>query len=152
MWGIDMRFVCARRGELWYVTLYGDFEIEAAKRAYGAILEACTDGGRCRALLDCRRVDGSPTTVERYDFGEHVARENAAFQESGRATLLQVALLGDVPLLDERRFGQVVATNRGAFVKATAGMDEALRWLGFSPSGDPLMAGAGSGETLPTVP
>ncbi|HSU16238.1 hypothetical protein [Longimicrobium sp.] len=149
MWGIDTRFVCARRGELWWVTLYGDFELEAAKQAYRGILEACTDGGPCRALLDCRMMDGSPTTLERYEFGEFVARENAALQERGRATLLQVALLCEVPLLDERRFGQTVATNRGAYVKASSEVDEALRWLGFSPAGELVAAGAGSGEDLP---
>ncbi|HEX6750695.1 MAG TPA: hypothetical protein VF092_25635 [Longimicrobium sp.] len=141
MWGHDMRFVCARRGELWYVTVYGDYGLEVAKVAYSAIVDACTDGGPCRALLDCRMVEGSPTTLERYDLGEHVARENAAFQERGRATLLQVAFLCVAPLLDLNRFGETVARNRGAYVKVSDDMDEALRWLGFSPRGERIAAG-----------
>ena len=137
MWGTDMRFVCARRAGVCYVTLYGDFEIEAAKRAYSQALGECTDGGPCRLLIDARMLDGRPTTVDRYDFGEHVARENAAFQESGRAATLQVALVCEVPMLDHRRFGQTVATNRGAWVMATERMDEAVRWLGAPPAGEP---------------
>lgn len=141
MWGIEMRFVCALRAGLWHVTLYGDFEIEAAKRAYSEILGACTDGGPCRLLLDARMVDGRPTIVDRYEFGEHVARENDAFQESGRVATLQVALVCETPLLDARRFAQTVATNRGAWVLATERMDEAMRWLGAAASGEPSLAG-----------
>jgi hypothetical protein len=48
---------------------------------------------------------------------------------------LQVAVYGRQPLIDPSRFGETVALNRGAKVKVSERLDEALAWLGVSPEG-----------------
>jgi SOS response regulatory protein OraA/RecX len=47
---------------------------------------------------------------------------------------VQVAVYGRRPLIDPERFAETVAVNRGAKVKVSEQLDEALAWLGVSAS------------------
>jgi hypothetical protein len=47
-----------------------------------------------------------------------------AFGKIGR-----FAVVGQEPLIDEERFGETVAVNRGINAKATTSLDEAISWL-----------------------
>jgi hypothetical protein len=118
-------------GPLFYVSLAGETDGRQAEDIYREVLRACVAGGCSKLLLDCRELSGELTTVDRFWFGKLVADENAAAAaEGGR---VQVALVGGPPLLEARRFGQTVATNRGAWVKVVDDLDAAYRWLGLEP-------------------
>jgi hypothetical protein len=47
-----------------------------------------------------------------------------AFGKIGR-----FAVVGQEPLIDEERFGETVAVNRGINAKAATSLDEAISWL-----------------------
>jgi len=54
-----------------------------------------------------------------------------AFYREGRLSMLSIAYLMQPPLLDQSRFGETVAANRGASVKAFDRLEDALGWLGL---------------------
>jgi hypothetical protein len=62
------------------------------------------------------------SVTDRYDMGEFVA-ENKPVD-------LRMAVLMNADDMSEDRFDEIVMTNRGAFIKFTASMDDALEWLG----------------------
>ena len=47
---------------------------------------------------------------------------------------MRVAVFARRPLVDPDRFAETVAVNRGAKVKVSERLDEALAWLGVSAS------------------
>ena len=119
-------------GPLFRVTLAGETNGRLAEEMYREVLRECVAGGCSKLLLDCRGLSGEFSTVDRYWFGRVVAEENAAALAAGRGRV-QVALVGGEPLLETRRFGQTVATNRGAWVQVTDDLAAAYRWLGLEP-------------------
>ena len=44
-------------------------------------------------------------------------------------TFIYIAVVGDEPMIDSRRFGETVAVNRGAFGKVFTDFSEAKAWL-----------------------
>jgi len=123
-------------GPLFHVTLAGETDGRRAEESYRAVLRECVAGGCSKLLLDCRGLSGELTTVDRFWFGKLVADENAAAHAAGNGHV-QVVLVGHLPLIDERRFGETVATNRGAAVKVTDDLASAYRWLGLDPPAAP---------------
>jgi len=128
-----MSYSCERVGELLYATIHGTFRLDEAKLTYQSLVDRCVADAISVMLMDCRALEGEPTTQERYDFGAFVAlaNEKAAGGETGS---LRIALVGRLPLIDPLRFGEVVARNRGAAVKATTELEEAIAWLALDPS------------------
>ena len=81
---------------------------------------------------------GEPKTIERFFYGEFVARAIAEFADRGmvsRAT--QFGYVLDEPVLDTQRFGETIAVNRGMFVKTFDNLQDALGWLGVLPANKP---------------
>ncbi len=72
-------------------------------------------------LLDLREITGARMSdMDRYDVGVMAARESVG---------APIALVGSEALVDARRFGEVVARNRGLNVRVFTDMDEATAWL-----------------------
>jgi hypothetical protein len=83
------------------------------------------EAGRPAVLVDIRAVTGrEPTMAERYELAVTLANIQAATQPR-----IRFALLGHEPMIHPERFGEIVATTRGA--DARVFMDEALalQWL-----------------------
>ncbi len=76
-----------------------------------------------RLLIDLRNLTGfgSPGTVERFSFGEQMARAAMA--------AIKVVFVARLEILDPDRFGVIVARNRGLFTNAFDSEEEALKWL-----------------------
>lgn len=90
---------------------------EGLKRAAGA--------GQRNLLLDIRGVTGrEPTMSERYD--QAVQFTNLQAQTTPR---IKVAVLGALPIVHWQRFGEIVATNRGAWIRVFTDEAPALEWL-----------------------
>jgi hypothetical protein len=123
-------------GPLYYVSLAGETDGPQAEDMYRAVLRECVAGGCSKLLLDCRELSGEFSTMDRFSFGKVVADENAALLAGGSGRQVRVALVGRLPLIEERRFGETVATNRGALVKVTQDLASAYRWLGLDPPGE----------------
>jgi hypothetical protein len=119
-------------GSLYHVWLAGEMNGRQAEEMYRGVLRDCVAAGCSKMLVDCRELSGELSTVDRFWFGKVVADENTAVA-AGSGLYMRVAFVGRVPLFEERRLGQTVATNRGATVKVTEDLPSAYRWLGLDP-------------------
>jgi len=114
--------------------LAGPFALEAAQAAVEHFIEAAVERQLSQILVDVRQVQGEPTVAERYLFAEFVAQAavSQAVRQSG--LLIKLAFVGQAPLMDPARFGMMVARNRGAQVVVVEDVNEALNWLGVTPT------------------
>src|SRR5262245_25280925 len=113
-------------------TLSGVYSLREVQEAYDQVVKAAVAAGQTRALIDMSGVDGTPTRDERYMIGLFVAAEQRILAAKTPPVEVQVAFYGRPPLVDPNRFGETVATNRGAKVNVSERLDEALNWLGVS--------------------
>lgn len=103
----------------------GPYTIEALLQAYERAFALATKAGRDAVLIDVRGVTGrEPTLTERYDQAVHVSDLQA--RQSPR---IRMALLGHEPLIHRERFGEVIATTRGAVARVFTDEGLALNWL-----------------------
>jgi hypothetical protein len=88
-------------------------------------LKRAARAGRTALLLDIRGVTGrEPTMSERYDQAVQVAS-----LQSRVTPRIRIALLGHEPMIHPQRFGEIVATNRGALLRVFTEEKPALDWL-----------------------
>lgn len=88
-------------------------------------LKRAARGGHRALLLDIRGMTGrAPTMAERYDYAVQFTNLQA-----GVTPRIRVALVGKEPMVHPQRFGEIVATNRGALIRVFTDMDLALNWL-----------------------
>jgi hypothetical protein len=135
--------VCPESGFL-KVDAVGEFSLAEAKRTFLEMLEAIARHKVRKVLFDGRGLAGEPKTIERFYYGEFVARAVAEFADRGmlsRST--QFGYVLEEPVLDTRRFGETVAVNRGMLVKTFNNLQDALGWLGILPAN---MLDAGDGK------
>jgi len=111
----------------------GEFSLEAAKRAFLNMLGAVVQYKAEKILFDVRNVRGTPTDMERFCYGDFVARAtHRIVREHG--IVPRVAYLAHVPLRDPERFAETVAVNRGGNVKSFETPEDAFEWLECSPA------------------
>jgi len=112
------------------VSAEGEFSLEAAKSTFLDIIDAIEHNQSERVLLDGREIDGNPTVIERFYYGEFVADSVDRLRQSpnyeGPPTFGYVLR---EPMLDPLRLGETVAVNRGVSLKAFEALDEAIKWL-----------------------
>jgi hypothetical protein len=129
--------ICA--GFEWlHVVITGEFSLEEAKRTFLEMLDAVAQHKTAKLLLDGRELQGEPTTIQRFLYGEFAAYAVARYRrEHGLSHILQCAYVLHEPVLDPQRFGETVAVNRGMWVKAFDNPEDALVWLGVAPVNKP---------------
>jgi hypothetical protein len=114
-----------RDGYLLVVTS-GPITLERAQDLFYEGIARARQESLTRILSDVRQLKGlekhRASVTDRYDMGEFVA-ENKPVD-------LRMAVLMNADDMSEDRFDEIVMTNRGAFIKFTASMDDALEWLG----------------------
>ena len=115
-------------------TVSGPYSLRAAQDAYDQAVKAALSHGHTRVLIDASRVTGVPTQDERYMLGLFVAAEQRILAAKVPEVTVRVAVFAQRPLVDPDRFAETVAVNRGAKVKVSEQLDEALAWLGVSAS------------------
>ncbi|MEA3193343.1 MAG: hypothetical protein QOD26_1676 [Betaproteobacteria bacterium] len=116
-------------------TVSGAYSLRGAQDAYDRAIRAALPLGHTRVLIDARGVSGAPSQDERYSLGLFVAAEQRLLAARTPSLEIQVAVCGHRPLIDPDRFAETVAVNRGAKVKVSERLDEALAWLGVSAEG-----------------
>jgi hypothetical protein len=116
-------------------TVSGQYSLRGAQEAYDRAMKAALPLGHTRVLIDARGVTGTPSQDERYALGLFVATEQRLLAARTPPLFVQVAVFGHRPLIDPDRFAETVALNRGAKVKISERLDEALAWLGVSAEG-----------------
>jgi hypothetical protein len=114
------------------VTLSGAYTLREAQDVFYEAVQTAIASGQSRVLIDASRVTGAPTQDERYMLGLFVAAEQRILAAQTPPVDVHVAVYGHPPLVDPNRFGETVAVNRGARVKVSEQLDEALAWLGVT--------------------
>jgi stage II sporulation SpoAA-like protein len=118
------------------VEVSGQFSLEEAKRNFLETLEGVGRHGATKVLIDGRGLKGDPEVMERFFYGEFAATETArAAGERNLPRVPRFAYVLEEPVLDPRRFGETVASNRGMIIKVFDNREEALEWLQADPAG-----------------
>jgi len=126
-----------------HVSARGKFSLKEAKRTFLEMLEAVVRHKVSKVLFDGRKLIGEPETMERFYYGEFAAKSVRSFSDRGMSPSTQFAYVLVEPVLDPRRFGEIVALNRGMFVKTFDNFEDALGWLGMAPAEKPDAEGTG---------
>jgi len=109
-----------------YVRLHcrGAYDFDSALMVFDQAFDLATHEGLDAVLIDAREVEGTPTTMERYRSGVHIAKRSTTRPR------IRIAVVGDEPPIDADRFGEIVAANRGGSGRAFTDIQEAMAWLG----------------------
>jgi hypothetical protein len=103
----------------------GDFAQDAVLRIYAEGFELAAKGGFAALLIDARKVGGrEPTLAERYQQAVWISDLQAR-----QRPRIRLAVLGHEPLVHRERFGEIIATRRGAVARAFTDEKFALEWL-----------------------
>jgi len=112
-----------------YVTAAGEFSLDEAQRRFLEMLESVAAFNARKVLFDGRTLVGEPKMMERFYYGEFAALSVARFANRGVSPATRFAYVLDEPMLDQDRFGETVAVNRGMRVKAFDNLEAARAWL-----------------------
>ena len=107
----------------------GEFSLHEAQQTFLEILEAVARAKVKKVLMDGRRLNGEPTIMERFYYGEFAANSVASFFSRGVSPATKFAYVLKEPVLDPGRFGETVAVNRGMLAKVCEDPEEAFAWL-----------------------
>ena len=110
----------------WYVQLSctGTYSMDALLNVFREAFRIGADAGMRAALVDARKLTGSPDALERYEIGVTAAKLQSELNEC-----IVLAVVGVEPLVDPNRLGETVAVNRGMAGKVFEDIDDALDWL-----------------------
>lgn len=108
----------------------GPFHARPAQEGYVQAMRAAAER-ELPLLVDLRGIVGGPTHSERLAFGMYAAAEHNSILREKNGWAPRVAVIGRPPLVEPHRFGETVAVNRGARIKVTERLEEALEWLGL---------------------
>ena len=108
----------------------GSFVHEEALAIFTRAFALAAEHGRDAVLIDARGVKPppEPSLMERYDSAVHVAGMHLR-----QIPRIRLAVLGDEPIIHPHRFGEIVATNRGANARVFTDEQMALDWLLAKP-------------------
>jgi hypothetical protein len=107
----------------------GDYVLGASLKLLEQAFETAARRDLTRILVDVRDLVGNPTVSDRYDIGTFVATRCAE-----RHFGIRIAFVGEEPLIDPARFGELVVRNRFAKGRVFSELHDALEWL--SEAGD----------------
>ena len=103
----------------------GIFSQGDALSTYTKAFALAAEHGRDTVLIDVRGVKTpEPTLMQRYDQAVHVAGLHLR-----QVPRVRLAILGDEPMIHPHRFGEIVATNRGANIRVFTDEQMAFDWL-----------------------
>ncbi len=113
-----------------YIHVQGTYNIRRTKELFRDAVDAATKHNLNVVLVDFREIEGDPpTTMERYDYANFMADVLREKRVKRGLPILRFAYVARVPFLDQPRFCETVAVNRGVIFKVTDDFEEALAWL-----------------------
>ena len=118
-------FKMEKKGDYLLVTCRGPFMGKGLMDVHQQALDYAVTEGLRAILVDATGLHGrSPTTMDRFGFGEAIAE----LQRRSR-TAIWIAFVGKEPIVDPDRFGETVAVNRGGLARVFEDTDEAAAWI-----------------------
>jgi hypothetical protein len=107
------------------IEVSGEFSPEAIFPLCERFFRTTADANREALLVDLRAVTGrEPTLAERYQWAVRIAEIQSEYKPR-----IRLAVLGHEPLVHPERFGEIVATTRGAVARVFTEEALALEWL-----------------------
>jgi len=103
------------------VRVIGEGTAEEAWRQYESIAEHCNRANKNKLLIDYTEAYGEISLWDRYFLGERA--QIFAYHR------IKVAVVARPDQLDPRRFGDIVAQNRGVNYRSVPNAEDALEWL-----------------------
>ncbi len=116
------------------VRVSGQFSLQEVNEAFVKMLEAISLHSATNVLVDCRSLQGTPTTMERFDHSVFAAQKLSELRTGGTSRGMRFAYVCEVPLLDPEKFGETVGLNRAVKVSVNDSIEDALRWLEIDPA------------------
>jgi hypothetical protein len=121
---------CETREGLLLGRISGPFRFSDLVASTQSIIDQAGAANFETIVVDLTAVHRSPSTLERWDYGQFVAAASLRSQPTGKSGRFRMVFLAHPPLIDPGKFGETVAHNRGADLKVTSSLDEAAQWLG----------------------
>ena len=127
---MGLRFQIEPRPEYLLVEISGIWDMNDVKAGSSAVLDASAEHKLYKILMDNRKAHGKINLVDRWEYANFMADEILHRIFEGKFPNVSLSYLGD-DLIDEKRFGQLVANNRGISLIATRDASEAYSYLGI---------------------
>ena len=122
---MSVEFQISKKPNYVLLSCQGTVSNEALLNVYETALTIAVGEDLKAAVIDIRELEGAtPTTTSRYYLGVAVAQLHLDTRPG-----VFMAVVGKPPILDPSKFGETVATNRGACVKVFTDFDEAITWI-----------------------
>ena len=122
---MSMQFQIDEEAHCVRLVCHGRYSQKAMLSLFDEALETAAKKGRKAALVDVSDLRGTPPAVfERFELGARFAE----IQKS-KEKIIAMVIVGEEPMIDRQRFGEIVATNRGAIAKVFTDHDQAVAWL-----------------------
>jgi hypothetical protein len=115
------------------VSMSGPYEASDAPEASQLIVEALEEHQPSKVLIDVLSVEEPLSATDRFYLSTLFSVKYIKERITGKIPRCRFAVVGKEPLIDPNRFGETVAVNRGAGVKAFTRMEKALAWLKVKP-------------------
>jgi len=128
---LTIHFLC-ENGVL-YATVTGVYSFEEVKRCTDEMLAEVAEHRIDKVLVDGRTVVGKVEEMERYHYGEYLARKVFELVSKGTCPTPHLAYVLLPPISDPGRFGETVAVNRGVIHRVFEEIEDAQNWLGIGP-------------------
>ena len=109
-----------------HIEVAGPFDSVKAKEFIRQMLETSSQHTLSRILVDIRKVEGPIPTMARFELARFLAAE--------KPVPVRLAVLESRGQVPNNKFFENVADNRGAIVKVTTSLEEALEWLEIKPA------------------
>ena len=107
------------------ITCHGVYELNYILNVFEDAFRLAEESNNKYLLLDIREITGiTPSTIDRFEIGRLVAEIQRSL-----ITFIQIAVVGNEPMIDPQRFGEIVALNRGAVGKVFTDLDQAIVWI-----------------------
>ncbi len=112
------------------LSLSGEYDPDQAIRDFGRLLDACTESGLSKVVIDYRDLRNNIVNIiDRYEYIKAVNKQYVDFRRRGGG-ILRIAYVAPGEILPRPdNFNETVTENFGFPAIETSDFDEALRWL-----------------------
>lgn len=115
--------------ETLFAFVSGILDLNEANRCADQLLEEAITCAATKGLIDCRGINGSFSTADRYAHTDYLAEIVLKAIDADQLENLNLSVIAHPPILDPHRFGETIARNRGVDIRCTESVPEALSWI-----------------------
>jgi len=112
--------------ELLSLSASGSYSLIKAKNLFKLPIDSAVSHNKSKILVDVTNITGHVPFFDRFQYSEFLSIYRS---EHAPGKISKIAVVGQEPIVDERRFGETVAVNRGTNSRVFTDMSEASTWL-----------------------